>query len=305
MGKEWTNCSNMTTKWSSCANVTTKWSKPYIIAEVGANHCQVYQKAVALVFAAFRAGAQAVKVQMYTPDSMTLDSDDERFQIKEGLWAGQSLYDLYKKACMPYEWIPKLKGIAEHLGLDFIVTVYDLPDVALAEEMGVQIYKIASFESDYLELIDRVAKCGKPMIISIGGLDYREVRKAYLAARNHLPKKKIALLKTCSGYPAKIEDVNLATLWDLTRTYGCIGISDHTVGITVPIASITYGAMLIEKHIKLDGGLDAAFSLNPTEFKQMVQAVNIAHKAKGKVVYKKDTKFHRVEINGRKVRVAC
>lgn len=276
----------------------------FIVAEISANHNQVYQRAVALIYAAARAGADAVKVQMYTPDSMTLNSKDNAFRIKDGLWAGQTLYELYSKACMPYEWVPDLKKLAEGLGLFFFTSVYDLDTVDIAEEMGIGAYKIASFENDYYELIEKVAKTGKPIVISSGGATLEELLTAYATAMRH--NKDVTVLKCVSAYPTRLEDMNLNTLSNMKAGFKKIGVSDHTTGLIVPMVSIALGAQMIEKHLDLDGkGVDGAFSLTPDRFHTMVQTVRAAEKSLGSRVYEKDRKYHRKMVKGRFVRTVC
>ena len=273
-----------------------------VVAEMSANHCQDFSVAVQIVLAAKWAGADAVKVQMFTPDAMTLNSTDPEFVIQDGLWAGKSLYELYSKACMPYEWVPKLKEVAEELGLFFFTSVYDMDTVDICEEMGMPAYKISSFEIPCLPLIEKAAKTGKTLIMSTGMAEYGEMWQALRTARNHT--KDVWLLHCVSQYPADPKDMNLRTIMDLGRyCKGQAGLSDHSLGITVPVTAVGMGARMIEKHLKVnDMGLDAAFSLSPIQFKDMVDAVRIAEQSIGGVKYGGEKKYRRVEIDGKWLR---
>ena len=261
----------------------------FIIAELSANHLQKFDNAIKLIKSAKEAGADAIKLQTYTPDTITVDCDNEYFQIKHGtLWDGQTLYGLYKKAYTPWEWQPKLKKIAEEEGLIFFSSVFDKTAVDFLEEINVPAYKIASFEITDIPLIEYVASKGKPIIMSTGIAILSDIEEAVNACKR-MGNKQIALLKCTSAYPAPLEDVNLRTIPNLADTFKTVvGLSDHTLGISVPIASVALGACIIEKHLTLDrklGGPDAAFSLEPEEFKVMVKAVREAEKALGEVSY--------------------
>ncbi len=261
----------------------------YIIAEMSANHNQDFDQAVKIIEAAKEAGADAVKLQTYTPDTMTIKSENEYFRISGGtIWDGRTLYDLYKEAYMPWEWQPKLKKIANDLGLDLFSTPFDPTAVDFLEEMGVPAYKIASFEVVDLPLIRRIAKTGKPIIMSTGMATLGEIEEAVQAARN-AGVTQIALLKCTSAYPAPPEEMNLRTIPHLAEAFGVpVGLSDHTLGIAVPVAAVALGACIVEKHFTLSRhipGPDSAFSLEPHEFKEMVDAIRVAEKALGKVHY--------------------
>jgi len=261
----------------------------FIIAELSANHLQKFDNAVKLIKAAKEAGVDAVKLQTYTPDTVTIDCDDEYFQIKQGtLWDGKTLYQLYKEAYTPWEWQPKLKEIAENEGLICFSTPSDKSSVDFLEKINVPAYKIASFEITDIPLIEYVASKGKPVIISTGIATLSDIEEAVNACKR-MGNNQIALLKCTSAYPAPLEDVNLRTIPNLADTFKTIvGLSDHTLGISVPIASVALGAYIIEKHLTLDrklGGPDAAFSLEPAEFKTMVKSVREVEKALGKVSY--------------------
>lgn len=261
----------------------------YIIAELSANHNQDYEQAVKLIHAAKEAGADAVKLQTYTPDTITIDCDNEYFRIGNGsIWEGRTLYDLYKEAYTPWEWQPKLKEIANDLGMELFSTAFDPTAVDFLEEMGVPIHKVASFEIVDIPLIEKMAKTGKPLIISTGMATLAEIDEAVTAARN-AGCKEIALLKCTSAYPAPPEEMNLRTIPNMAEAFGCpVGLSDHTLGIAVPVAAVALGACIVEKHFTLSRsipGPDSAFSLDPEEFKAMVEAIRTTEKALGKVSY--------------------
>jgi pseudaminic acid synthase len=261
----------------------------FIIAEMSANHLQKFDNAIKLIKAAKEAGADAIKLQTYTPNTITVDCNNEYFQIKQGtLWDGQSLYELYKKAYTPWEWQPKLKEIAESEGLICFSSVFDKTSVEFLEEINVPAYKIASFEITDIPLIEYVASKGKPIIISTGIATLSDIEEAVNACKR-MGNNQIALLKCTSAYPAPLEEINLKTIPNLADTFKIVvGISDHTLGISVSIASVALGACIIEKHLTLDrklGGPDAAFSLEPEEFKAMVKSVREVEKALGEVSY--------------------
>ncbi|MCF7844240.1 MAG: pseudaminic acid synthase [Kiritimatiellales bacterium] len=249
----------------------------YIIAELSANHGQNYDRAVEIIHAMKDSGADAVKLQTYTPDTMTIDCDREEFKIGKGtIWEGRTLYDLYQEAYMPWEWQPKLKVEAENLGIDLFSTPFDSTSVDFLEKMAVPAYKIASFELTDLPLIENVASKGKPMIMSTGMATLEEIKEAVETARN-AGANEIALLQCTSAYPALPEDMNLQKIPDLrTKLNIPIGLSDHTLGTEVAVAAVKLGACIVEKHFTLshnDEGPDSAFSLEPQEFKQMVDAI--------------------------------
>jgi pseudaminic acid synthase len=261
----------------------------FIIAEMSANHLQKFDNAVKIIKTAKEAGADAIKLQTYTPDTITIDCNNEYFQIKQGtLWDGQSLYELYKKAYTPWEWQPKLKKIAESEDLICFSTPSDKTSVDFLENINVLAYKIASFEITDIPLIEYVASKGKPVIISTGIATLSDIEEAVNACKR-MGNEHIALLKCVSAYPTPLEDVNLRTIPNLAETFKTVvGLSDHTLGISVPIASVALGACIIEKHLTLDrklGGPDAAFSLEPAEFKEMVKSVREVEKALGEVSY--------------------
>ncbi len=261
----------------------------FIIAELSANHLQKYDNAVKLIKTAKEAGADAIKLQTYTPDTITIDCNSEYFQIKQGtLWDSQTLYELYKKAYTPWEWQPKLKKIAEEESLICFSSVFDKTAVDFLEGINVSAYKIASLEITDIPLIEYVASKRKPIIISTGIATLSDIEEAVNVCKR-MGNEQIALLKCVSAYPTPLEDVNLRTIPNLADTFKTVvGLSDHTLGISVPIASVVLGACIIEKHLTLDrklGGPDAAFSLEPEEFKTMVKSVREVEKALGKISY--------------------
>jgi N-acetylneuraminate synthase len=261
----------------------------YVVAELSANHNQDFKEAVRLIQAAKDAGTDAVKLQTYTPDTLTIKSDKEYFRIKGGtLWDGRTLYDLYGEAYMPWEWQPKLKSLANELGLELFSAAFDPSAVDFLEKMEVPVHKIASFEIVDISLIEKMARTRKPLIISTGMATLKEIREAVETARN-AGAAEIALLKCTSAYPASPDEMNLRTIPHLAETFGVpVGLSDHGLGTAGPVAAVALGACIVEKHFTLSRsipGPDSAFSLEPHEFKEMVQAIRIAEKALGKVHY--------------------
>jgi len=261
----------------------------YIIAEMSANHNQDFDQAVALLRAAKDAGVDAIKLQTYTPDTLTIPCNNEYFRIGKGtLWEGRNLYDLYGEAYTPWEWQPKLQAITQKLGLDFFSTAFDDTAVDFLEEMNVPAYKIASFEIVDIPLIKKVARTGKPLIISTGMASLGEIEEAVQAARG-AGATQIALLKCTSAYPSPPEEMNLRTIPHLADAFGVpVGLSDHTLGTAVPVAAVAVGACIIEKHFTISRSIsspDSAFSLEPHEVKAMIEAMRVAEKALGHVDY--------------------
>src|SRR5437660_1626016 len=257
----------------------------YIVAELSANHHQDFEAAVQVIHAAKQAGADAIKLQTYTPDTITIASDRPEFRIAGGtLWDGRNLHDLYGEAYTPWEWQPKLQQAANDLGMDCFSSAFDPTAVDFLEKMGVPAHKVASFELVDLPLIQKMAGTRKPLIMSTGMATVEEIEEAVTSARR-AGATQIALLKCTSAYPAPAEEMNLRTIPELARRFDVpAGLSDHTMGITVPVAAVSLGACIIEKHLTLSraaGGPDSAFSLEPEEFKAMVDAVRIAEKALG------------------------
>ncbi len=262
----------------------------WIIAELSANHNQDFNQAVQLIRAAKDAGADAIKLQTYTPDTITIDCDNEYFRVGKGtIWEGKNLYSLYKEAYTPWEWQPKLKEIANDLGLELFSSPFDNTAVDFLEKMDVPAYKIASFELVDIPLIQYVARTGKPIIVSTGMATLAEIDEAVTVARE-AGCKEIALLKCTSAYPAIPEEMNLHTIAHMAEAFDVpVGISDHTLGIAVPVAAVACGACIIEKHFTLSRsipGPDSAFSLEPSEFRAMVEAIRTTDKARGDVQYK-------------------
>ncbi|MEC2159774.1 pseudaminic acid synthase [Virgibacillus halodenitrificans] len=263
--------------------------KVFVIAEMSANHGHDINIAKETIKAAKEAGADAIKLQTYTPDTITLDCDNEYFQVKQGtIWDGRTLYDLYNEAYTPWEWHNELMDYAKELGLICFSSPFDKTAVDLLESLNAPAYKVASFEITDIPLIEYIASKGKPIIISTGIATLGEIDEAVKACRR-VGNDQIILLKCTSAYPAKIEDANLLTMQNLKETFNVeVGLSDHTLGVTVPIVSVALGAKVIEKHFILDkgiGGPDASFSLDKQEFKLLVESVRDAEKAVGKVDY--------------------
>jgi pseudaminic acid synthase len=260
-----------------------------IIAELSANHGHDLEIALKSVRAIKESGADAIKLQTYTPDTITLDCDNEYFQIKHGtIWDGTTLHKLYKQAFTPWEWHKPIKEEAERQGLKFFSTPFDRTSVDFLEELQVPIYKIASFEINDIPLIEYVASKKKPLIISTGIATLSDIEEAIQACHRH-NNNDITLLKCTSSYPAPVEHANLRTIPNMAETFGMkVGLSDHTMGHAVAVAAVALGASVIEKHFILDrsiGGPDASFSMTPEEFKVMVDEIRTAEKALGNISY--------------------
>lgn len=264
-------------------------NKVFIIAELSANHNNDYDLAVRTIEAMAEAGADAVKFQTYKPDSLTLNVDNEYFGPRPtGLWKGMTLYEIYQKGTMPYEWQPKLKKIANDLGLICFSTPFDFEGVDFMESMDMPIYKIASLEITDVNLIRYAAEKHKPMIISTGVATEEDIKLA-IDTCHEVGNDDITLLKCTTEYPAPLDRANLLTIPDMKERFGVkVGVSDHTLGNIVPITAVALGAQVVEKHFILDralGGLDSGFSLNKDEFAQMVKEIRMTEEAMGKVSY--------------------
>lgn len=260
----------------------------YMIAEMSANHNHSYDHAVKIIEAAHRAGADAIKLQTYTPDTITLDCNSEIFRIKGTIWEGRTLHDLYKEAHMPWDWQPRLKRVADALGIHLFSSPFDSSAVDFLEQMQVPAYKIASPEIIDLPLIRKMASMGKPVIMSTGMATMEEIEEAVRSARE-AGCQDLVLLKCTSAYPAPPEEANLLTMPDMQRRFAVeVGLSDHTLGQVVALTAVALGACVIEKHFTLaraDGGPDSAFSMEPDEFAAMVRDVRVAEKALGCISY--------------------
>ena len=280
----------MTTEFKIADRLISRNHAPFIIAEMSGNHNQSLERALAIVDAVAKTGAHALKIQTYTPDTMTLDLDEREFHISDpqSPWAGTSLYKLYGKAYTPWEWHKPIFDRARELGIIPFSTPFDDTAVDFLESLNVPCYKIASFENTDLPLIRRVAATGKPLIISTGMATVAEMDETVCAARK-AGCKKLILLKCTSTYPATAENTNILTIPHLRELFDCeVGVSDHTMGVGVSVASIALGATVIEKHFTLnrtDGGVDSTFSMEPKEMQALVVETERAWQALGKVSY--------------------
>ncbi|MBF0096750.1 MAG: pseudaminic acid synthase [Magnetococcales bacterium] len=259
---------------------------PYVIAELSGNHNGSLQRAFAFLERMQKTGVDAVKLQTYTADTITIDHDGPEFQLHSGLWAGRTLYDLYQEAHTPWEWHEPLFRRARELGLTLFSTPFDFTAIDLLQSLDAPAYKIASLELIDLPLIARAAQTGKPLILSTGAATLSQIAEAVMTARNH-GCQEIAILKCTSEYPAPPEEINLRTIPFFKELFDTvIGLSDHSLGIAVPVAAVSLGASMIEKHVTLDraeGGVDSAFSLDPEELEQMIAQCRTAWQALGTV----------------------
>lgn len=260
----------------------------WLVAEISANHNQDIERAETIVRAAAEAGADAVKLQTYTADTLTIPCDNEYFRIKGTLWEGRTLHDLYQEAYTPWEWHPRLMTLANALGMSCFSTPFDATAVDFLESLNVPCHKIASFEIVDIPLLKKIAATGKPVIMSTGMATLAEIDEAVRTLREN-GTRDLVLLKCTSSYPAPPEEINLRTIPHLAQAFGCpAGLSDHTMGSAVPVAAVALGACVIEKHFTLsrsDGGPDGAFSMEPKEFKRMVHDIRAVEKALGQVNY--------------------
>lgn len=264
-----------------------KNNRTYIIAEMSANHAGSLERAKEIIHAAKEAGADCIKIQTYTADTITLNCDNEYFSINDGTWKGENLYRLYQKAYTPWEWQEELKNEAEKVGIDFFSSPFDKTSVDFLEHIGVEFYKIASFELVDIPLIDYVASKMKPIIMSTGMASVEEIEEAVATIRKY--HNDIVLLKCSSAYPAISEEMNLATMVDMKNHFSCpVGLSDHSMGSLGAVIATSMGASVIEKHFCLSRkieGPDSSFSMESKEFADMVRDIRLVERAKGKVFY--------------------
>lgn len=277
--------------------------KTFIIAELSANHNHDIEIAIKTIRAAKKSGADAIKIQTYTADTLTIDCDNDYFKIKGGSpWDGKTLYELYQEAYTPWEWHQKLKKAAEEEDLIFFSTPFDKSAVDFLEELNVPIYKIASFEITDIPLIEYVATKEKPIILSTGIATMEEIHDAVDACKR-MGNMNFMLLKCTSSYPAPLEEANLATIPDMAKIFGCVtGLSDHTIGDIAATTAVALGAKIIEKHFILDraiGGPDALFSMEPGEFKSMVEKIRMVEKTLGTVTYEVSPKVQNSRVFAR------
>ncbi len=260
----------------------------FVVAEVSANHGQDFDCAIEMIKVAKSCGAGAVKFQAYTPDTLTIDVDNDYFRIDHPQWGEQTLYELYTKAYTPWEWLPELKKTANDLGLIFLCTAFDQSSIDMLEKLNVCAHKIASFELIDLPLIEYAAKTRKPLLMSTGMADKDEIQEAVDTAKKS-GAEEITLLKCVSSYPAKPKEMNLRTIPDMKDRFKCpVGLSDHSLGIGASVCAVALGAAVIEKHFILSRGIktpDSFFSLEPHELKDLIDNIRIAEKAIGKVHY--------------------
>lgn len=278
----------------------------YIIAEMSANHAGKLENAFRIVEEAAKAGADCVKIQTYTADTLTIDCDDDPYVIKGGLWDGYNYYRLYQEAFTPWEWQQQIKEKCEEVGVDFLSTPFDPTAVDFLEELGVDFYKIASFELVDIPLIEYVAGKHKPIIMSCGMGSVEEIQEA-LDACSRQGNEDVVLLKCCSQYPAQYEDMNIAVIPDMTKRFGKpVGLSDHSFGSLAPVVAVSMGAKVIEKHVCLNKEIESAdsgFSMTMEEFAQMVKDVRNAQIIKGNVTYEL-TEHEKNGLGGRRSLVA-
>lgn len=266
------------------------------VAEMSGNHLKDYGRAVEIVHAAKEAGADAIKLQTYTADSLSIDCDNEYFQIHGGLWDGMTEYKLYEEASTPWEWQPKLKELAESLGMECFSSPFDARSVDFMRECNMPAYKVASYEINDIPLIRRIAAQHKPVILATGVATAEDIERAIRVCEEE-GNEEVMLLKCVSAYPTPYEECNLAMIPTLAQIYDClVGLSDHTMGSVVPVGAAAFGIKMVEKHLTLrraDGGPDGAFSMEPEEFKEMVDHIRIIEKAIGKSEYELTPKQER------------
>ena len=262
-------------------------SPTYMVAEMSANHNMDFNRAKAIIKAAKESGADAIKIQTYTPDTITIDSEMPAFRTN-GIWKGETLYELYKKAYTPWEWQEELRDYANELEIDFFSSPFDLTAVDFLEGLEVPAYKVASFEINDIPFIRKIARTQKPIIISTGIAHIEDIDLALRTCKEE-KNDNVILLKCISSYPAPYENMNLNVIPNMQQTFDCVcGLSDHSMGTEIPVAAVALGARVIEKHFTLsrqDGGEDSLFSMEPQEFKEMVKQIRNVEKALGKVTY--------------------
>lgn len=260
----------------------------YIIAEMSANHAGSIERALEMIHVAKEAGADCVKIQTYTPDTMTIDCHNEYFNIEKGTWEGENLYSLYQKAYTPWEWHKQLRDEAAKVGIDFLSTPFDNTSVDFLEELGMSFYKIASFELVDIPLLEYIASKNKPIIMSTGMGSIEEITEAVDVIYS-TGNRQLALMKCSSAYPAKSEEMNLSTICDMKKRFGIpVGLSDHSMGAFSATTAVALGANIIEKHFCISRAIknpDSTFSMEPDEFRDMVDQVREVEKAMGKVSY--------------------
>lgn len=263
-------------------------NRTYVIAEMSANHAGSISRAKEIIYAAKESGADCIKIQTYTPDTITLDCNNKYFNISSGTWEGENLYSLYGKAYTPWEWQKELKTVADELNIDFFSTPFDKTAVDFLEDIGIEFYKIASFELVDIPLIKHVASKGKPIIMSTGMGSLGEIEDAVNAVKSQ-NNTQLALLKCSSAYPAISDEMNLNTMINMRETFGVpVGLSDHSMGSLGATTAVAMGASIIEKHFCIDRSIDnpdSSFSMNPQEFKEMVDNIRLVEKAKGNIYY--------------------
>lgn len=260
----------------------------YIIAEMSANHCGSFERAIEIIHAAKESGADCIKIQTYTPDTMTINCDNKYFKINSGIWKGKNLYGLYKRAYTPWEWQKELQQEAKNIGIDFLSTPFDKTSVDFLEDIGIEFYKISSFELVDLPLIEYIASKGKPIIMSTGMGKLGEIEDAINVIRKQ-SNNNISLLKCSSAYPAISDNMNLNTMINMKNTFNVtVGLSDHSMGSVGALVAVAMGANIIEKHFCLsreNENPDSSFSMEPKEFAKMVKDIKMVQKAKGIVKY--------------------
>lgn len=269
-------------------HVISQNSQTYIVAEMSSNHNMDFCRAKAIIDAAARAGADAIKIQTYSPDTITIDCDSEYFMAQSELWKDMTLYELYTKAYTPWEWQKDLMEYANSRGLDFFSSPFDLTAVDFLETLNVPAYKISSYEINDIPLIKKIAETGKPVIFSTG-IAYLEDLDLAVRVCREAGNDKIILLKCVSAYPASFEEMNLKVIPNMSETFQCLtGLSDHSLGTEAAIAAVTLGGRVIEKHLTIkrsDGGFDSSFSMEPEEFEVMVKQIRNVEKALGEITY--------------------